>query len=271
MPDSPSIEHGEVGDGDLLDALAHQSDLAARSDQRRGAVGAAARARQRPPAVRALDLHQQPGDRRRRREHLPRARVDLRARDRRSPRSAAAARTAGRARRARPCRDAATPPSRSSRRQIAVAFSKRAQLLFEPLAHQARLAHDREARASAPRRSVAVAHPGSVPRDMTVPITPPSTSPGWRLPNGMPCARGGNPASFHVSPVACPIRGYALPIETEQGMDGVGNAGPVAGRCFPHCQVGFARGALLRRSSLLLLGTGLAATGLVRRRSGHLP
>jgi hypothetical protein len=54
----PSLDQNrKIGGRHALDPIANHSNRAARSDQRRRTIAATARARQRPTAVRALDLH----------------------------------------------------------------------------------------------------------------------------------------------------------------------------------------------------------------------
>src|SRR5262249_10206406 len=69
-------QHQVVGRSHALDALAHEPDRLTRADERRGAIHGRPGRRERPSAVRALDLDEQPGNERSGREHLARAVVD---------------------------------------------------------------------------------------------------------------------------------------------------------------------------------------------------
>lgn len=85
----PSFDQdGKISSRNTLDPIPHESNRAARSNQRRRAIGATSRACKRPSAVRTLNLQKQPGYLCSRRQHPPRPFIDgpCRIKDRLEPR-----------------------------------------------------------------------------------------------------------------------------------------------------------------------------------------
>ena len=141
MPHLAFDQDREVSRRDLLDPVAHDANLGARSDERRRFVGTAPR--QRPTSARALELDDQPGELRGGGEHQARVLV-------------------GRARRIED-RLQARPPvdgrdGHFARHQIrtvdrlavlakrdGAGRQQRPELLLETLAHEPRLTHPRQA------------------------------------------------------------------------------------------------------------------------------